>query len=101
MNTSTTKFSTCSRSTSIHTDMYYMKGNWMAQKCSARRTCAGFTTRGTKFSIRILQYGRTVPSLSRGTHSSKAEFTQRALVAGQVSIRMKFAKAFSRVTILN
>ena len=27
---------------------------------------------------------------------SKAEFTQRVLAAGQVSIRMKFAKAISR-----
>ena len=31
---------------------------------------------------------------------SKAEFTRQVLVAGQVSIRMKFTKAFSSV-ILN
>ena len=30
---------------------------------------------------------------------SKAEFTQQVLVAGQVSIRMKFAKAFSSLRI--
>ena len=37
------------------------------------------------------------------SRESKAEFTRQVLVAGQVSIRtfesMKFAKAFSRVTI--
>ena len=30
---------------------------------------------------------------------SKAEFTQQVLVAGQVSIRMKFAKTFSSLRV--
>ena len=34
---------------------------------------------------------------STSTKFSKAEFMQQVLVAGQVSIRMKFAKAFSSV----
>ena len=39
-----------------------------------------------------------MPNASVST--DKAEFTQRVLAAGQVSIRMKFAKAVSKCAIL-